>query len=587
MTSKIHNLSISDEGKTVTVNGWVEKIRDHGGVIFIDLRNDLEILQVVIEPEERKIFETAEKIRNEFVIEVSGVIRKRPKGTANQKMTTGEIELFVKKLHIFSKSKPLPFQLDEYSKAGEEIRLKYRYLDLRRPEMHKNLVMRSDINHIVRNFLVNKGFLEIDTPMMTKATPEGARDFLIPSRLNQGKFYALPQSPQLFKQLLMIGGFNKYFQIARCFRDEDTRKDRQPEFTQIDIEMSFTDCEEIMKISESLLIELFDKVLGVKLEKFPRITYSHAMEKYGSDKPDLRNPILLHDVKELFINSEFKVFKEPANSDKSKLVAMKIDKEISRGQIDEYTKFVSNFGARGLAYIKVNELKKGEKGLQSPIIKFLSESEINNLISQLDLKDGETVFFGAGHKRIVFDSMGALRQKIAEDFNLIDEKSWKPLWITDFPVFEETLEGSLTPSHHPFTKPMSSIKELEEKPELAVSEAYDLVLNGFELGGGSMRIYDVNEQKKIFSILGINNDEAQQKFGFFLEALEYGCPPHGGIAFGLDRIVMLMTGEESIRDVIAFPKTQSAMCLMTDAPDKILNEELEELSIKSTIEEND
>ena len=587
MTSKIHNLSISDEGKTVTVNGWVEKIRDHGGVIFIDLRNDLEILQVVIEPEERKIFETAEKVRNEFVIEVSGVIRKRPKGTANQKMTTGEIELFVKKLHIFSKSKPLPFQLDEYSKAGEEIRLKYRYLDLRRPEMYKNLAMRSDINHVVRNFLVNKGFLEIDTPMMTKATPEGARDFLIPSRLNQGKFYALPQSPQLFKQLLMIGGFNKYFQIARCFRDEDTRKDRQPEFTQIDIEMSFTDCEEIMKISESLLIELFDKVLGVKLEKFPRITYAHAMEKYGSDKPDLRNPILLHDVKELFINSEFKVFKEPANSDKSKLVAMKIDKEISRGQIDEYTKFVSNFGARGLAYIKVNELKKGEKGLQSPIIKFLSELEIKNLISQLDLKDGETVFFGAGNKRIVFDSMGALRQKIAEDFNLIDEKLWKPLWVTDFPVFEETLEGSLTPSHHPFTKPMSSIKELEEKPELAVSEAYDLVLNGFELGGGSMRIYDVNEQKKIFSILGINNDEAQQKFGFFLDALEYGCPPHGGIAFGLDRIVMLMTGEESIRDVIAFPKTQSAMCLMTDAPDKILNEELEELSIKSTIEEND
>lgn len=587
MTSKIHNLSISDEGKTVTVNGWVEKIRDHGGVIFIDLRNDLEILQVVIEPEERKIFETAEKVRNEFVIEVSGVIRKRPKGTANQKMTTGEIELFVKKLHIFSKSKPLPFQLDEYSKAGEEIRLKYRYLDLRRPEMYKNLAMRSDINHVVRNFLVNKGFLEIDTPMMTKATPEGARDFLIPSRLNQGKFYALPQSPQLFKQLLMIGGFNKYFQIARCFRDEDTRKDRQPEFTQIDIEMSFTDCEEIMKISESLLIELFDKVLGVKLEKFPRITYAHAMEKYGSDKPDLRNPILLHDVKELFINSEFKVFKEPANSDKSKLVAMKMDKEISRGQIDEYTKFVSNFGARGLAYIKVNELKKGEKGLQSPIIKFLSELEIKNLISQLDLKDGETVFFGAGNKRIVFDSMGALRQKIAEDFNLIDEKLWKPLWVTDFPVFEETLEGSLTPSHHPFTKPMSSIKELEEKPELAVSEAYDLVLNGFELGGGSMRIYDVNEQKKIFSILGINNDEAQQKFGFFLDALEYGCPPHGGIAFGLDRIVMLMTGEESIRDVIAFPKTQSAMCLMTDAPDKILNEELEELSIKSTIEEND
>lgn len=587
MTSKINNLSISDEGKTITVNGWVEKIRDHGGVIFIDLRNEMEILQAVVEPEEGNIFETAEKIRNEFVIEVSGVIRKRPKEAINEKMTTGEIELFVKKLHIFSKSKPMPFQLDEYSKAGEEIRLKYRYLDLRRPEMHKNLIVRSNINHIVRNFLVDKGFLEIDTPMMTKATPEGARDFLIPSRLNQGKFYALPQSPQLFKQLLMIGGFNKYFQIARCFRDEDTRKDRQPEFTQIDIEMSFTDCEKIMKISESLLIELFDKVLEVKLEKFPRITYSEAMEKYGTDKPDLRNPIILHDVKDLFKDSEFKIFKEPANSDKSKLLAMKIDKEISRGQIDEYTKFVSNFGARGLAYIKVNEIKKGEKGLQSPIIKFLSELEIKNLISELDLKDGETVFFGAGDKRIVFDSMGALRQKIAKDFNLIDEKSWKPLWVIDFPVFEETKEGSLAPSHHPFTRPKNSIEELEEKPELAVSEAYDLVLNGFELGGGSMRIYDVNEQKKIFSILGINDNEAQQKFGFFLDALEYGCPPHGGIAFGLDRIVMLMTGEESIRDVIAFPKTQSAICLMTDAPDKILNEELEELSIKSTIEEND
>ena len=587
MTSKIHNLSISDEGKTVTVNGWVEKIRDHGGVIFIDLRNDLEILQVVIEPEERKIFETAEKVRNEFVIEVSGVIRKRPKGTANQKMTTGEIELFVKKLHIFSKSKPLPFQLDEYSNAGEEIRLKYRYLDLRRPEMHENLIMRSEINNFVRNFLVKKGFVDIDTPMMTKATPEGARDFLIPSRVNQGKFYALPQSPQLFKQLLMVSGFSKYFQIARCFRDEDTRKDREPEFTQIDIEMLFTSCEEIMNISEDLIVKLFKKILKVDLEKFPKITHKESMEKYGTDKPDLRNPIILHDVKDLFIDSNFKVFKDPANDEKSKLVALKLKKDISRSQIDEYTKFVGNFGAKGLAYIKVNDTSDIEKGLQSPIVKFLSKTELENLVKKLDLNDGEVVFFGAGNKKIVLDSMSAFRQKLAEDFDLIDKTSWMPVWITDFPMFDETPEGTITPSHHPFTKSLSTLDLLEKSPAQATSEAYDLVLNGFELGGGSMRIHDIEEQKKIFSLLGISNEEAKQKFGFFLEALEYGCPPHGGIAFGLDRIVMLMANEDSIRDVIAFPKTQSAMCLMTDAPDKVSNDELEDLSIKSTFEETD
>jgi len=587
MSSKIFNLSISDEGKTATVSGWVEKVRDHGGVIFIDLRKDLELVQVVIEPSEKEIFTVAENIKNEFVIEVSGLVRKRPNGKENKKMNTGEIEVCANKLHIFSKSKPLPFQLDEYSNAGEEIRLKYRYLDLRRPEMHKNLIMRSEINNLVRDFLVKKGFIDIDTPMMTKATPEGARDFLIPSRVNQGKFYALPQSPQLFKQLLMVSGFSKYFQIARCFRDEDTRKDRQPEFTQIDIEMSFTSCKEIMNISENLIIKLFKKILEVDLEKFPKLTHKESMEKYGTDKPDLRNPIILNDVKELFLNSNFKVFKDPANDEKAKLIAMKLKKDVSRGQIDEYTKFVGNFGAKGLAYIKVNDSSDIEKGLQSPIVKFLSKAELENLVKKLDLKDGEVVFFGAGNKKIVYDSMGALRQKLAEDFELIDKTSWAPVWITDFPMFDETLEGTLTPSHHPFTKSLSSLDQLEKSPDQALSEAYDLVLNGFELGGGSMRIYDVEEQRKIFSLLGISKKEAKQKFGFFLEALEYGCPPHGGIAFGLDRIVMLMANEDSIRDVIAFPKTQSALCLMTEAPDKVSSDELEDLSIQSTFEETD
>ena len=587
MSSKIFNLSISDEGKTATVSGWVEKVRDHGGVIFIDLRKDLELVQVVIEPSEKEIFTVAENIKNEFVIEVSGLVRKRPNGKENKKMNTGEIEVCANKLHIFSKSKPLPFQLDEYSNAGEEIRLKYRYLDLRRPEMHKNLIMRSEINNLVRDFLVKKGFIDIDTPMMTKATPEGARDFLIPSRVNQGKFYALPQSPQLFKQLLMVSGFSKYFQIARCFRDEDTRKDRQPEFTQIDIEMSFTSCKEIMNISENLIIKLFKKILEVDLEKFPKLTHKESMEKYGTDKPDLRNPIILNDVKELFLNSNFKVFKDPANDEKAKLIALKLKKDVSRSQIDEYTKFVGNFGAKGLAYIKVNDSSDIEKGLQSPIVKFLSKAELENLVKKLDLKDGEVVFFGAGNKKIVYDSMGALRQKLAEDFELIDKTSWAPVWITDFPMFDETLEGTLTPSHHPFTKSLSSLDQLEKSPDQALSEAYDLVLNGFELGGGSMRIYDVEEQRKIFSLLGISEKEAKQKFGFFLEALEYGCPPHGGIAFGLDRIVMLMANEDSIRDVIAFPKTQSALCLMTEAPDKVSSDELEDLSIQSTFEETD
>ncbi len=587
MSSKIFNLSISDEGKTATVSGWVEKVRDHGGVIFIDLRKDLDLVQVVIEPNEKEIFTVAENIKNEFVIEVSGLVRKRPDGKENTKMNTGEIEVCANKLHVFSKSKPLPFQLDEYSNAGEEIRLKYRYLDLRRPEMHENLIMRSEINNFVRNFLVKKGFVDIDTPMMTKATPEGARDFLIPSRVNQGKFYALPQSPQLFKQLLMVSGFSKYFQIARCFRDEDTRKDRQPEFTQIDIEMSFTSCEEIMNISEDLIVKLFKKILKVDLVKFPKITHKESMEKYGTDKPDLRNPIILHDVKDLFIDSNFKVFKDPANDEKSKLVALKLKIDISRSQIDEYTKFVGNFGAKGLAYIKVNDISDIEKGLQSPIVKFLSKTELQNLVKKLDLNNGEVVFFGAGNKKIVLDSMSAFRQKLAEDFDLIDKTSWKPVWITDFPMFDETSEGTLTPSHHPFTKSLSTLDLLEKSPEQAISEAYDLVLNGFELGGGSMRIHDIEEQKKIFSLLGISNEEAKQKFGFFLEALEYGCPPHGGIAFGLDRIVMLMANEDSIRDVIAFPKTQSAMCLMTDAPDKVSNDELEDLSIKSTFEETE
>ena len=583
--TQIKNISAQEIDSTFIISGWVERVRDHGGVIFFDIRDASGLMQVVVEPDDQALFKKSESIRMSFVLEITGSLRKRPEGTVNESLFSGELELVTKEINILSKSQPLPFQLDEHAKVGEEIRLKYRYLDLRRPEMQANLKTRSQVNHIIRNHLIDEGFIEIETPMMARATPEGARDFLVPSRLYNQKFYALTQSPQLFKQMLMIGGFEKYFQIVRCFRDEDTRKDRQPEFTQLDVELSFISEDEVLNISESLVKKVFSETLNIDFENFSRIKYQDAVKDFGSDKPDLRNPLKLIDVKDIFNNSSFKVFADPAKNDKSRIVALKIDQEISRNKIDEYTKFVANFGAKGLAYIKVNDAKDLEKGLQSPILKFLSTDEISGLAERLELSSGDTVFFGADHRNIVNDSMSALREKLGEDLNLIDHEAYKFSWITDFPLFEEDVQGNLSPSHHPFTATQGGLEALKKDPANATAKAYDLILNGSEIGGGSLRINDINEQLKVLSILGIEKKEAEEKFGFFLEALSYGCPPHGGIAFGLDRLVMLLCKQESIRDVIAFPKTQSATCLLSDAPSHIDKDQLDMLSIK-VIEED-
>ena len=583
--TQIKNISAQEIDSTFIISGWVERVRDHGGVIFFDIRDASGLMQVVVEPDDKALFKKSESIRMSFVLEITGSLRKRPEGTTNESLSSGELELVTKKIEILSKSQPLPFQLDEHAKVGEEIRLKYRYLDLRRPEMQANLKTRSQVNHLIRNHLIDEGFIEIETPMMARATPEGARDFLVPSRLYNQKFYALTQSPQLFKQMLMIGGFEKYFQIVRCFRDEDTRKDRQPEFTQLDVELSFISEDEVLNISESLIKKVFSETLNIDFENFSRIKYQDAVKDFGSDKPDLRNPLKLIDVKDIFNNSSFKVFADPAKNDKSRIVALKIDQEISRNKIDEYTKFVANFGAKGLAYIKVNDAKDLEKGLQSPILKFLSSDEISGLAERLELSSGDTVFFGADHRNIVNDSMSALREKLGEDLNLIDHEAYKFSWITDFPLFEEDVQGNLSPSLHPFTATQGGLEALKKDPANATAKAYDLILNGSEIGGGSLRINDINEQLKVLSILGIEKKEAEEKFGFFLEALSYGCPPHGGIAFGLDRLVMLLCKQESIRDVIAFPKTQSATCLLSDAPSHIDKDQLDMLSIK-VIEED-
>ena len=583
--TQIKNISAQEIDSTFIISGWVERVRDHGGVIFFDIRDASGLMQVVVEPDDQALFKKSESIRMSFVLEITGSLRKRPEGTVNESLSSGELELVTTEINILSKSQPLPFQLDEHAKVGEEIRLKYRYLDLRRPEMQANLKTRSQVNHVIRNHLIDEGFIEIETPMMARATPEGARDFLVPSRLYNQKFYALTQSPQLFKQMLMIGGFEKYFQIVRCFRDEDTRKDRQPEFTQLDVELSFISEDEVLNISESLIKKVFSETLSLDFEDFPRIKYQDAIKDYGSDKPDLRNPLKLIDVKDIFSNSSFKVFADPAKNDKSRIVALKIDQEISRNKIDEYTKFVANFGAKGLAYIKVNDAKDLEKGLQSPILKFLSTDEITGLAERLELNSGDIVFFGADHRNIVNDSMSALREKLGEDLNLIDQEAYKFSWITDFPLFEEDVQGNLSPSHHPFTATQGGLEALKKDPANATAKAYDLILNGSEIGGGSLRINDINEQLEVLSILGIEKKEAKEKFGFFLEALSYGCPPHGGIAFGLDRLVMLLCKQESIRDVIAFPKTQSATCLLSDAPSYIDQDQLDMLSIK-VIEED-
>jgi aspartyl-tRNA synthetase len=568
-------------GEDVTLCGWVHRRRDHGGVIFLDLRDREGITQVVFDPDCEASFKLADSVRNEYVVEVHGTVRARPEGTINKEMGTGEIEVLGKELIILSKSETPPFQLDEHQQVGEDVRLRHRYIDLRRPEIQRKLRFRSKITHNIRNYLEENGFLDIETPILTRATPEGARDYLVPSRTHEGSFFALPQSPQLFKQLLMVAGFDRYYQIAKCFRDEDLRADRQPEFTQIDIETSFMDEEEIMGLTEGMIRKLFIELLDVDLGDFPRMPYSEAMQRYGSDKPDLRIPLELVDVADLLQDIEFKVFAGPAKDPKGRVAALKVPggAGLTRKIIDEYTSFVAIYGAKGLAWIKVNALEKGAEGLQSPIVKFLGEEVAMKVMQRVQAKNGDIVFFGADKATVVNEALGALRIKVGEEMNLI-EREWAPLWVVDFPMFEENSDGSLTALHHPFTSPSCSAEELIAEPEGKLSRAYDMVLNGTELGGGSIRIHDQTMQKAVFKVLGISEEEADEKFGFLLNALKHGAPPHGGLAFGLDRLVMLMTGSTSIREVIAFPKTQSAACLLTDAPGEVSAAQLRELNIK-------
>jgi len=570
----------------VVICGWIHRRRDHGGVIFLDVRDIKGICQAVVNPDNKESFQLAESIRNEFVVQIEGSVRNRLKGTINKNMHTGEIEIEVSKINILSKANTPVFPIDEYQEVNEDVRLKNRVLDLRRPEMNERIIKRSKITSLIRNYLDKNEFHEIETPILTKATPEGARDYILPSRVQPGSFYALPQSPQLFKQLLMIGGLDKYYQIARCFRDEDLRADRQPEFTQIDIEASFLDQEEIMKLSEKMIKDIIKEFCGENLEKFKVIDWHDAMKDYGCDKPDLRIPLKLIEISSLVMNEEFKVFSDPAKKEGSRVVALKVPNgnSMSRGQIDDYTKFVSKLGAKGLAYIKINDVKDLESGIQSPILKFLNKETIANIIKTLEVKTNDLIFFGAGTESVVNLSMSSLIKKLGHDLDLYVSK-WAPCWVVNFPMFELNAEGSLTPLHHPFTLPKASKKQLLENPKDALAYAYDVVLNGYEIGGGSLRIYDKNMQEAIFEILDISGKEAETKFGFLLKALSSGCPPHGGIAFGLDRIVMLVTDTTNIRDVIAFPKTQSATCLLTDAPSKVDKDQLDELKIISTHKE--
>ncbi|WP_355660134.1 aspartate--tRNA ligase [Halomonas salifodinae] len=566
--------------QTVTLCGWVHRRRDHGGVIFLDMRDRDGIAQVVVDPDTAEAFANADRCRNEFVLRIVGRVRPRPEGTQNPNMPTGMIEVLAKEVEILNTAATPPFQLDEHGKVGEEVRLKHRYIDLRRPEMLDKLRLRSRISHSVRAFLEAQGFLDIETPILTRATPEGARDYLVPSRTHAGSFFALPQSPQLFKQLLMVSGFDRYYQIAKCFRDEDLRADRQPEFTQIDLEASFVDEDEIMGITESMIRQLFQEVLEVELPAFPRMPYSEAMSRYGSDKPDLRIPLELVDVDDLMAQVDFKVFSGPAKADDGRVAALKVPggAELSRKAIDEYTKFVGIYGAKGLAWIKVNERAKGLEGLQSPIVKFM-ENVIDELLERLDAQDGDIIFFGADKARVVNEALGALRVKLGEDLDLYTQ-AWAPLWVVDFPMFEDDGSARMQALHHPFTAPSCDVESLKANPVQALSRAYDMVLNGTELGGGSIRIHDQAMQRAVLEVLGIDQAEAEEKFGFLLDALKYGAPPHGGLAFGLDRLVMLMTGARTIREVIAFPKTQSAACLMTDAPGEVSADQLKELNIR-------
>ena len=565
----------------ITLYGWVDRRRDHGGVIFLDLRDREGIVQVVFDPDAGVFFEQADRVRSEYVLQVTGKVRARSEATVNPNMATGEIEVYGTQLEILNSAATPPFQMDEHITVGEDVRLKHRYMDLRRVEMQNSLRFRSKITNSIRNYLDEYGFLDIETPIMTRATPEGARDYLIPSRTHPGQFFAMPQSPQLFKQLLMVAGFDRYYQIAKCFRDEDLRADRQPEFTQIDIEASFIDEEEIMSITETMISNIFAEHKGIKFDKFPRMTYAEAMNRYGSDKPDLRIPLELVEIKDLLKDIEFKVFAGPANDSACRVTALKVPggSEISRKQIDEYTKYVGIYGAKGLAWIKVNAIENGIEGLQSPIIKFLGDEVTMNIMQRLDAKNGDIVFFGADKSNVVSEALGALRCKVGHDLDLYT-CDWAPMWVVDFPMFETTDSGALTPLHHPFTAPSCDAQALKDNPAEALSRAYDMVLNGVELGGGSIRIHDQKMQAVVFDVLGINEEEQQEKFGFLLDALQYGAPPHGGLAFGLDRLIMLMVGAESIRDVIAFPKTQSAACLMTDAPGTVEAAQLRDLNIR-------
>ena len=579
-------ITSSNLKEEVTICGWIHRRRDHGGVIFLDVRDIKGICQVVVNPDNEESFKLAESIRNEFVVQISGLVRERLEGTVNKNMHTGEIEIEVINITILSKADTPVFPIDEYQEVNEDVRLKNRVLDLRRPEMNERIITRSKISSLIRNYLDKNNFHEIETPILTKATPEGARDYILPSRVQPGSFYALPQSPQLFKQLLMMGGFDKYYQIARCFRDEDLRADRQPEFTQIDIEASFVDQDEIMKVSEKMIKNIIKEFCDDSLEKFEVIDWHDAIDRYGCDKPDLRIPLQLVEIADLVIDEEFKVFSEPAKKEGSRVVALKVPNgnSLTRGQIDDYTKFVSKLGAKGLAYIKINDVKDLENGIQSPILKFLNNETISKIIETLEVNTDDILFFGAGTEATVNLSMSSLIKKIGEDLNLYISK-WAPCWVVNFPMFEINKEGSLTPLHHPFTLPKCSKKDILDNPDKAIAHAYDVVLNGYEIGGGSLRIYDKSMQETIFSILNISKEEADNKFGFLLKALSTGCPPHGGIAFGLDRIVMLVTDTTNIRDVIAFPKTQSAACLLTDAPSKVEKEQLDELKITSTHKE--